>query len=589
MKKAIILISLTTLVGCACFSQKHDYNWVIGYHGQNFHPIQNNMILNFGTSPFGVIPLELQTGISIENTAASISDKEGNLLFYTNGISVYGADHEIIENGDSISPIDFSLSFYDNGLTIVQGVLILPYPANDSLYYIFHEPVDWNVEIASHIPKLYYSLVNTQTNNGNGRVVGKNYMMLEDTLIAGKLTATRHANGRDWWLITGEEDFYTNVLYRFLVTPDSVINMGKEDVGPGLWYDAPSVGNAHFTPDGTKYIKHDIRFDPWNAIDVYGFDRCSGEFSHLEHIELKDTSFLYGGSAVSPDSRYLYSVTNNVIYQFDLTAGDIGSTKTVVAEYDGYMGLLYGTIFGTPQLAPDGSIFITTVSDTIMHRIRTPNHHGAASHVAQHSVHLPKVNQRSIPNFPNYRLGPLDGSPCDTLGLDNRPLAGFTYFAEELTVTFSDNSYYRPEEWEWDFGDGNGSTERNSIHEYDGPGEYYVCLTVRNEIDEDTYCRWIEVDTMMVVGVMETGEQGKVAVFPNPAHGQFNLQFDLPGTGIVTFSLYDVAGRKVKTWDVPGGKGYFTFPLFGVDTGLYFWRVESGGRFLGSGKVMVKK
>ena len=93
----------------------------------------------------------------------------------------------------------------------------------------------------------------------------------------------------------------------------------------------------------------------------------------------------------------------------------------------------------------------------------------------------------------------------------------------------------------------------------------------------------------MVVGVLEPGKTGKVAVFPNPASGQFNLQFDLPGTDKVAFSLHDVAGRKVKAWDLPGGKGYFTLPLFGVAEGMYFWRVALGGRFLGSGKLIVSK
>ena len=83
----------------------------------------------------------------------------------------------------------------------------------------------------------------------------------------------------------------------------------------------------------------------------------------------------------------------------------------------------------------------------------------------------------------------------------------------------------------------------------------------------------------MVVGTLEAGEVGKASVFPNPASGQFNLQFDLPGTGVVTFSLHDVAGRQVRAWDLPGGKGYFTLPLFGVAEGMYFWRVASGGRF----------
>ena len=56
---------------------------------------------------------------------------------------------------------------------------------------------------------------------------------------------------------------------------------------------------------------------------------------------------------------------------------------------------------------------------------------------------------------------------------------------------------------------------------------------------------------------------------------------------MVTFSLHDVTGRSVKAWDVPGGKGYFTLPLFGVSDGLYFWKIMSEDRFLGSGKVMV--
>jgi PKD repeat protein len=239
-------------------------------------------------------------------------------------------------------------------------------------------------------------------------------------------------------------------------------------------------------------------------------------------------------------------------------------------------------------MGPDGKIYVVSgVSDTVMHVINTPNQPGYASHFTQHSINLPNLNDKSIPNFPNYRLGPLDGSPCDTLGLNNHPLAGFTYFPEELTVTFSDNSYYRPEEWAWDFGDGQNSTERNPIYSYDMAGEYYVCLTVRNEIDEDTYCRWVQVDTMMVVGVGEVSEMEKVAVFPNPACNFFNLQYDLPNASTISFSLHNVTGRQVREWNVPSGKQCFSRSIHDVPEGLYFWVLSVEGKQLVSGKLMV--
>ena len=586
--KNLVLFPIWLFSICISYSQKHDYVWLLGYYGQNYSPNLGGFKIDFNYEPLQI--KEIDTNFSFQSTVAGVSDKLGQLLLYTNGITVINNYFNIIENGDSLNPDGISLDYYKFGLNVNQGAIILPHPSNDSLFFIFHMPIDWNIQINSHIPKLYFSLVNVYKSEGNPAIIDKNHLLIEDTLIWGKLTATRHANGSDWWVITGERDTFTNVIYKLLLTSNGIENIERVEVSPSIFYDAPSIGNAIFTPDGTKYIRHDIRFDPWNVIDIYDFDRCSGEFYFKEHIELSDTSFLYGGSAVSPDSRYLYASTNNRVFQFDLTAPNIEATKTKVAEFDGYVAFWFPSYFGTPQLGPNGKIYIASaVGDTVMHVINSPNQPGLASHLAQHSINLPNLNDKSIPNFPNYRLGPLDGSPCDTLGLDNHPKAGFTYFAEELAVTFSDNSYYRPEEWEWDFGDGSGSTERNPITAYDAPGEYYVCLTVRNEIDEDTYCRYIQVDTMMVVGVLEPGKTGKVAVFPNPASGQFNLQFDLPGTDKVAFSLHDVAGRKVKAWDLPGGKGYFTLPLFGVAEGMYFWRVALGGRFLGSGKLIVSK
>jgi parallel beta-helix repeat protein len=57
--------------------------------------------------------------------------------------------------------------------------------------------------------------------------------------------------------------------------------------------------------------------------------------------------------------------------------------------------------------------------------------------------------------------------------------------AAPLTVSFFDASRNSPESWEWDFGDGTGSTEQNPVHTYPESGIYTVTLSVENEFGND--------------------------------------------------------------------------------------------------------
>jgi len=59
-----------------------------------------------------------------------------------------------------------------------------------------------------------------------------------------------------------------------------------------------------------------------------------------------------------------------------------------------------------------------------------------------------------------------------------RPLATPTMGCPELVVHFEDNSEGTVTAWQWDFGDGNTSTERNPTHVYSMPGIYDVTLTI---------------------------------------------------------------------------------------------------------------
>ncbi|MEO8069327.1 MAG: T9SS type A sorting domain-containing protein, partial [Flavobacteriales bacterium] len=68
------------------------------------------------------------------------------------------------------------------------------------------------------------------------------------------------------------------------------------------------------------------------------------------------------------------------------------------------------------QLAPDGKIYISTGNGTFkLHVINQPDSLGLACDLVQHGIDLPTYWFNSLPNHPNYHLGALDGSICDSL------------------------------------------------------------------------------------------------------------------------------------------------------------------------------
>ena len=106
--------------------------------------------------------------------------------------------------------------------------------------------------------------------------------------------------------------------------------------------------------------------------------------------------------------------------QYDLTAIDIFSTVDTVAFWNGYSSAFGNLYFNFLQLAPNGKIYgVYNGGDSTMTVIDNPNALGNNCNVIQQGVQLLSYNSTSIPNIPNFRLGPIDGSLCDTLGIDN--------------------------------------------------------------------------------------------------------------------------------------------------------------------------
>jgi len=157
--------------------------------------MSNQAGLNFNFTS----PQPFSSSIGIENTSsASVSDTDGNLLFYTNGLTVWNSDNSVMTGGTGLIG-----GFGD----VSQNIVIVPNPNDSNKYYIFSIS---GGQIIAGLPRhgLRYSEVTMS--NGFGSVSSPNTPLEDEfgTLIDdnyvnnyGKITTASHSNGIDYWLI----------------------------------------------------------------------------------------------------------------------------------------------------------------------------------------------------------------------------------------------------------------------------------------------------------------------------------------------------------------------------------------------------
>ncbi|MEZ4985692.1 MAG: PKD domain-containing protein [Saprospiraceae bacterium] len=543
-------------------------------------------LFNESQIDFNFIPPDIiaeERAMPLEGTNASMCDENGELLAYTNGIYISDAYGNTIQNGEGINPGEFAESVSNRGFPFPQFAIFLKTQLGNNIF-LFHENLI-HLEAENHYGDFFYAFNLSQTilsdEDDLPFILTKNDTLLIDTLGIGQLTATRCGDGSSWWILVNKN--YTNQYHKLLLKGDTVLNMGITAVGDTI---RTGVGAAKFSPDGRKFAKLDLVDWDNQTISLYDFDRCSGELSNPVHI--RDTGFtLVGGLAFSENSRFLYVPYFSYLYQFDLEAEDIEASRVLISPS------INGWAYYMAQLAPNSKIYISHqgTQDSI-HIIHHPNRRGHACDFVHLGQPLPDITFRTMPNFPYYGLGPWDGSPCDTLGIDNPPpTAAFEHTQDTsvLSVEFFDASHYATS-WQWDFGDGSPSSDaHHPVHTYPQDGVYEVCLTVANISGVNTHCETLYVGT---VSTQETfAPAAELAVWPNPAEDVLHLRLrslsgfvNVSPESFVTIS--DVHGRIVRQIAWPRASEVLMVDVSALPSGLYFYELHDEGRLLASGKVV---
>jgi hypothetical protein len=231
-----------------------------------------------------------------------------------------------------------------------------------------------------------------------------------------------------------------NLTYCYLINPNGIDTSLIQSIGPFF-----TTGGGHLISNlnGSKLVHIDWR----GLILLFNFDRCTGLFSMPITIEAERSGNPYPyyiSAAFSPDDSKLYVISvaylnqpgqNDTLFQFDLTAPNIFSSKQVIAVLPSYeLGA------GNMRLAPDNRIYLTstdeiasipypdslfTTINTHLSVINLPDSLRPRLRFQPFSFYLGGVELiTAFPNNPDYELGAWVGSPCDTLSVgvdDNVP------------------------------------------------------------------------------------------------------------------------------------------------------------------------
>jgi gliding motility-associated-like protein len=383
--------------------------------------------------------------LTIEGTA-TISDANGNLLFYTDGVRVWNKNHAFMQNGTGLKGHSSS----------AQSALIIPKPGSTTIYYIF------TTTAMAGADGLCYSVVDMEAAGGLGAVLDKNVLL--HTPTCEKVAAAWHINGTDIWVLSHE--YGTNVFAAYLVT-DAGVNPTPVNSSTGVAIGLSSnqgAGYIRFSPEGERLVMT----SHGNTTQLFDFDPQTGTVQNP--VSLGQNNY---GSEFSASGNILYVTAQDLqtskVYQYNLQAANIMGTATELFTVP-QLGMHVGAL----QRGPDNKIYVARSSgSTSLSVIMQPDIAGTGCGFTDNGISLvgPGIGGHSWSGLPNNSLAPayrvVINRQLSCLGQESHFWVTSPQAAPDTVL--------------WDFGDGGSSTQATASHIYLSPGTYTVKLTATGQ------------------------------------------------------------------------------------------------------------
>jgi gliding motility-associated-like protein len=439
--------------------------------------------------------------MSTNEGCSSMSDSNGNLLFYTDGRTVWDRNHMVMPNGNYMG----GTGLLGDPSSTLSGIIV-PKKGDPNIYYIFtvDEPHQLN---ADAYPAQYtgpyddggsgnsfmdddgfnnglnYSVVDlsvTGTNGSIGDVTTSNVPLLtyDPNIIeqakykcSEKITAVKNQSGTGYWVVAHFIDkFYSFFVDQSGVNSTPVITQ-LAPVVPTSGYRRNAIGCFKASPDGDYLaIAHQQLgtvtggSSTDGCIYLYDFNNQNGTVSNPKLVQGNINPY---GIEFSPQTKKLYASIDNEIMQYNLQSADIPASAISIASATGT----------ALQLGPNGKIYKAVNGTPRLDVINAPEEDGAACDFVSGGVTL-ESGTYGIFGLPPFITSLFSAA----ISFQQNCLGSATQFSLAVNNSFDTVS--------WNFGDGSpASALAAPQHTYAGVGTYNVVATITRQGDVSTVTR----------------------------------------------------------------------------------------------------
>lgn len=407
------------------------------------------------------VPIHSPEGVSV------ISDRNGQVVFSTDGVRVYDRNDDVIELSPGV-PVEIG---GQNGAS--QSALIVPVPGDETLYYIFTTQ-----EVhGTNTYELRYSLYDIKQNdnvldNGDGGLVTYNQLLF--TRSTERITS----DGR--WLVAHE--FGNNSFRAYEISAAGIGNPVISSIGSDHRLNETGnqglMGQGYMKLNGTR-LAVALPDPPDNFIELFDFVDSTGVVTNFRRLDLEaDEGQVYG-----------IEFSGNKIF-----ASVRGTTESFIREaYISFQGIPvlvpgsensagYPVELGAIQQGPDGTIYVAINGPSAADRGFL-----GIFNVAADTLQLSDLNERGFPlaagtesqlGLPNFVQEIFTGTPGPSMSVTGLCAGSPSEFQAVGTDPI--------DEFLWTYDGGFTSTEQSFSYTFSTPGSKTVTVRITNRCGLDT-------------------------------------------------------------------------------------------------------